>query len=111
MATAKSVAAKTTTARKGSGKKVASTKAVAKKQPVKKVAAKTTPTARGRAQDRRLVAGQQKHEVAYEAKKEKVSPGIVQEVVKAVGNARHKVEATIQSFVKERKPPVRKKKL
>lgn len=102
---------------------VATKKAVARKASAKKILAKrtasksTTPigdkkasTPRGRAQDRRLVAGQQKHEVAYEAGKTGVSRGIVEEVVKAVGNARKKVEAAIQEFVGVRKNPARRGK-
>ena len=45
-------------------------------------------TTRGRAQDRAKVAGGQDHEVRYEAKKEGVSKGEVQDAVKKVGNSR-----------------------
>ena len=97
------------TAKKAATKKITVTKAAAKKTAAK-TPAKKIPTPRGRAQDRRLVAGKQKHEVAYEAKKKDVSPGIVEQVVKAVGSARQKVEATIESFVKDRKPPAKAKR-
>ena len=49
-------------------------------------------TKRGRAQDRAKVAGGQKHEVAYEAKKKYVSPSEVSQAVKAAGNGRKAVE-------------------
>ena len=52
-------------------------------------------TARGRAQDRARVAGGQKHEVAYEAKKTGSSPGEVRQAVKTAGNSRKKVEAEL----------------
>lgn len=50
-----------------------------------------TPTSRGRAQDRKLVAGGQKHEVAYEAKKTGASAADVKRAVKS-GNSRKAVE-------------------
>jgi|TARA_R110002012_G_scaffold179930_1_gene345776 hypothetical protein len=49
-------------------------------------------TSRGRAQDRRLVAGGQEHEVRYEAEKMNVSKDEVQDAVKSEGNSRRKVE-------------------
>ncbi|WP_435168226.1 DUF3606 domain-containing protein [Falsirhodobacter sp. 1013] len=49
-------------------------------------------TPRGRAQDRRNVAGGQDHEVRYEAEKKGVSKQDVKDAVKAVGNSRAKVE-------------------
>lgn len=49
-------------------------------------------TKRGRAQDRRLVAGGQDYEVGYEAKKTGKSKTAVKKAVKAVGNPRKKVE-------------------
>ena len=52
----------------------------------------TKKTARGRAQDRAKVAGGQKYEVSYEAKKTKRSAPAVKKAVKKVGNARRKVE-------------------
>ena len=55
----------------------------------KKAAKKTT---RGRAQDRAKVAGGQKYEVDYEAKKTGRSASAVKTAVKKVGNVRGKVE-------------------
>jgi hypothetical protein len=55
----------------------------------KKAAGKT---ARGRAQDRSRVAGGQKYEVSYEAKKTGKSASAVKKTVKKVGNVRKKVE-------------------
>ena len=55
----------------------------------KKVAKKTV---RGRAQDRAKVAGGQKYEVSYEAKKSGRSAAAVKKAVKKVGNMRKKVE-------------------
>lgn len=49
-------------------------------------------TTRGRNQDRARVAGGQKHEVGYEAKKTKRSASAVKKAVKKVGNSRKKVE-------------------
>ncbi len=43
-------------------------------------------------QDRSKVAGQQDHEVAYEAKKTGASAGEVKDAVKSTGNSRKKVE-------------------
>jgi len=55
----------------------------------KKTAKKTT---RGRAQDRARVAGGQKYEVSYEAKKTGRSAASVKKAVKKVGNARKRVD-------------------
>lgn len=49
-------------------------------------------TARGRKQDRAKVAGGQKHEVRYEAKKTRRSALAVKKAVKKVGNSRKRVE-------------------
>ena len=49
-------------------------------------------TTRGRSQDRREVAGGQKHEVAYEAKKTGASARDVKNAVKSAGNTRSAVE-------------------
>lgn len=49
-------------------------------------------TGRGRAQDRAKVAGGQRHEVSYEAKKTGASAAEVKRAVKSVGNSRSKVE-------------------
>jgi hypothetical protein len=55
-------------------------------------AKKTGKTARGRKQDRARVAGGQKYEVSYEAKKTGRSAPAVKKAVKKVGNVRKKVE-------------------
>ena len=49
-------------------------------------------TTRGRAQDRAKVAGGQKHETSYAAKKTGASTKAVRSAVNAVGNSRRKVE-------------------
>ena len=54
-------------------------------------------TARGRKQDRARVAGGQKYEVSYEAKKTRKSAGVVKKAVKKVGNSRKKVESALTS--------------
>jgi Protein of unknown function (DUF3606) len=54
--------------------------------------AATKKTARGRKQDRARVAGGQKHEVRYEAKKTGKSASAVKKAVKKVGNSRKRVE-------------------
>jgi Protein of unknown function (DUF3606) len=54
--------------------------------------AATKKTARGRKQDRAKVAGGQKHEVRYEAKKTGRSASAVKKAVKKVGNSRKRVE-------------------
>jgi hypothetical protein len=59
---------------------------------VKKKAKKSS---RGRAQDRARVAGGQKYEVAYEAKKTKKKPAAVRKAVKKVGNSRKKVNKAL----------------
>lgn len=60
----------------------------------KKAAKKTT---RGRVQDRAKVAGGQKYEVSYEAKKTGRSASAVKKAVKKVGNGRKKVEKKLAS--------------
>ena len=52
-------------------------------------------TLRGRAQDRAKVAGGQRHEVAYEAKKTGASAAEVKQAVKTVGNSRKKVNGAL----------------
>lgn len=52
----------------------------------------STETTRGRAQDRAKVAGEQDHEVKYEAGKTGASKDEVRAAVKQVGNSRKKVE-------------------
>jgi len=49
-------------------------------------------TTRGRNQDRARVAGWQKYEVGYEAKKTGRSTSALKKAVKKVGNGRKKVE-------------------
>jgi hypothetical protein len=53
-------------------------------------------TARGRRQDRRLVAAGQPYEVEYEAKKTRRSAGSVKKAVKKVGNTRKRVEKRLR---------------
>lgn len=53
-------------------------------------------TTRGRAQDRRMVAGGQDHEVRYEADKMDVSKDEVRDAVKSEGNSRAKVEQKLK---------------
>ncbi|MCK1387342.1 DUF3606 domain-containing protein [Bradyrhizobium sp. 21] len=53
-------------------------------------------TARGRKQDRARVAGGEKYEVGYEAKKTKRSASAVKKAVKKVGNSRKKVESKLK---------------
>ena len=52
-------------------------------------------TSRGRTQDRARVAGGQKHEVTYEAKKTGKPAAAVKQAVKSAGNSRKKVEKTL----------------
>jgi hypothetical protein len=54
--------------------------------------AKKAKTTRGRKQDRARVAGGQKHEVRYEAKKTGKSRAAVKKAVTKVGISRKKVE-------------------
>ena len=49
----------------------------------------------GRAQDRAKVAGGQKHEVAYEARKTGSSSSEVKAAVKRVGNSRQSVNSAL----------------
>ncbi len=53
-------------------------------------------TKRGRAQDRKRVAGGQDYEVRYEAKKTGTSKRRVKKAVKKVGNSRRKVERELR---------------
>jgi len=57
-------------------------------------------TARGRKQDRARVAGGQKYEVSYEAKKTRKLAGAVKKAVKKVGNSRKKVESALTTRVR-----------
>ena len=52
-------------------------------------------SSRGRAQDRARVAGGQKHEVAYEARKSGTSASEVKSAIKRVGNSRSKVDKAL----------------
>ena len=63
----------------------------------------TEQSKRGRLQDRAKVAGSQRHETSYEAKKTGASPAEVRTAVKQVGNSRTKVEGKLG----ERKGPKR----
>ena len=63
----------------------------------------TEQSKRGRSQDRAKVAGGQKHETSYEAKKTGSSPAQVRSAVKQAGNSRAKVETKLG----ERKGPKR----
>lgn len=54
--------------------------------------AKKAKTSRGRKQDRVRVAGEQGHEVRYEAKKTGKSRAAVKKAVKKIGNSRKRVE-------------------
>lgn len=56
---------------------------------------KKSVTKRGRKQDRALVAGAQKHEVAAVAKKTKKTAKAVRAAVKKVGHSRKKVESEL----------------
>jgi len=53
-------------------------------------------TTRGRAQDRKLIAGAQDYEVRYESKKTGGSKKRVKRAVKRVGNSRKKVEQELR---------------
>jgi hypothetical protein len=50
----------------------------------------------GRGRDRKLVAGRQRHEVGYTAKKTGTKRSAVKTAVKRVGNSRRKVEAELK---------------
>lgn len=63
--------------------------ATAKKAPAKH-------TSRGLAQDRRLVATKQPHEVAYEAKKTKSTPAAVKKAAAAAGPSRKAIEKKLK---------------
>lgn len=58
--------------------------------------AEMAATSRGRAQDRKLVAGGQDHEVQYESEKTGASKDKVKKTVDKVGNGRNKVEAKLK---------------
>jgi hypothetical protein len=50
----------------------------------------------GRGRDRKLVAGRQRHETGYTAKKTGTKRSAVRKAVKRVGNSRRKVEAELK---------------
>ena len=54
----------------------------------------------GRSRDRKLVAGGQKHEVRYAAKKAGVKSKAVKKAVKRVGHSRTKIERALKSVKK-----------
>ena len=54
----------------------------------------------GRSRDRKLVAGRQKHEVRYTAKKTGVKGRAVKKAVKRVGHSRTKIERVLKSVKK-----------
>ena len=54
-------------------------------------------SARGRNQDRKLVAGGQPYEVRYEAKKSGAPQAAVKEAIKRSGNSRKSVERALRS--------------
>jgi hypothetical protein len=60
--------------------------------------AKKSPS--GRSRDRKLVAGRQKHEVRYTAKKAGVKSKAVKKAVKRVGHSRTKVERVLSGVTK-----------
>jgi Protein of unknown function (DUF3606) len=53
-------------------------------------------TRRGRAQDRKRVAGGQDHEVRYETRKTDKTTGAVKRAVKKAGPSRRKVEKALR---------------
>jgi len=53
-------------------------------------------TARGKAQDRKLVASGQEHEVAYVAEKARVPASTARKAAKKAGPSRAKVEAELK---------------
>ena len=58
-------------------------------------AKKKAKSSRGRSQDSGRVAGGQKYEVAYEAKKTGKKPSAVRKAIKKVGNSRKKVSKAL----------------
>ena len=53
-------------------------------------------TNQGLKQDRAKVAGEQKHEVGFEAEKTGAKPSVIRRVIKKVGNSRARVEAELE---------------
>lgn len=62
----------------------------------KKKSKRTKRTTRSRSQDRARVAGGQKHEVAYTAKKTKKKASAVRKAIKKVGNSRKRVTKAVR---------------
>lgn len=60
------------------------------------MAKKAKKSGRGRKQDRALVAGTQRYEVSYTAKKTKKTAKRVKKAVKKVGSSRKKVERELR---------------
>ena len=83
--------AKKTTATKPPAKTTAATKAPAKKVAAKIPAAKKTATPRGRAQDRKLIAGEQAYEVRDVAGKTGHSIEEVKAAIEALGHSRAEI--------------------
>jgi hypothetical protein len=67
------------------------------------MAKKAKKSSRSRQQDRSRVAGGQRYEVGYTAKKAKKSRGAVKKAVKRVGNSRKKVERALSGRKKARR--------
>ena len=64
------------------------------------MARSTKKSRSSRSRDRRLVAGRQKHEVRYAAKKASVKGKTVKKAVKRVGHSRKKIEAVLKTVKK-----------
>lgn len=62
----------------------------------RKKAKKARRTTRSRSQDRARVAGGQKYEVAYTAKKTKKKASSVRKAIKKVGNSRKKITRAVR---------------
>lgn len=74
---------------------------MAKRAKTKRAQTKSAKKSRsGRGRDRKLVAGGQKHEVRYTAKKAGVKRGAVKKAVKRVGHSRTKVEQVLAGVKK-----------
>jgi hypothetical protein len=59
------------------------------------------PNSRNTSRDRQLVAGGQKYETAYEARKTGNTSAAVRKAVKEVGNSRKKVESRLSGGKKK----------
>jgi hypothetical protein len=89
----KTAASKSSSARKSAS---GGTSSKTRSQPSKGAGSRTSKTPRGRTQDRARVAGGQRYEVAYEAKKSGKSKRSVKRAVKKVGSSRKKVERELR---------------